>query len=243
MIRRKGKRSQPDKPAGDQPDEVAAGGPDSAADSAADVAAHGADTAPGEPMPDRSEGPFDISEVADPDASSAGRLDLGAVQLTLLDGLEVRVEMDPDSGEPAAVTIVRGEGAVQVRVFAAPRSGGGWREARGEIRSSITSDGGTVDEVTGRFGVELHTTAFLTDEQGNPVQQRMRFVGVDGPRWMLQGVLLGSGAVPETSDAVEEAFRSLTVVRGDTAMPPGAPLQLSLPEDVPGSVEQVSDDE
>lgn len=194
---------------------------------------------------DRTDGPFDITEVEQPDADVGERLDLGAVQLPLLDGLEVRVEMDSETNSPAAITVIRGEGAVQIRAFSAPKSGGGWDEARGQIRSSITSDGGTVDDLDGPFGREIVTTGYAQDEQGNAVAQRLRFAGVDGPRWMLQGLFFGAGAVPEAAELLDEVFRSIVVVRGDSPMPPGVPLELTLPKDVPGDMEEVGgeDDE
>jgi hypothetical protein len=192
---------------------------------------------------DRSTGPYDITEAEDGGSDDDERLDLGALQLPLLEGMEVRVDIDPETSQPATVTVIRGEGAVQLRVFAAPKSGGGWDEARAAIRRSINDDGGTVDEVEGAMGVELHTTAYVQDEDGKPVPQRMRFVGVDGPRWMLQGVLLGAGTVPEAAAALEEVYRGIVVVRGEAALPPGTPLQLTLPEQVPGDYEEIDDDE
>ena len=68
---------------------------------------------------DRSGGPLDLGEAEQDDAAAAERLDLGALQVPLIDGLEVRVEVDPQTQQPLAVTLVLGEGAVQVRVFAA----------------------------------------------------------------------------------------------------------------------------
>ncbi len=186
---------------------------------------------------DRSEGPFDLGEVDERDAEAAERLDLGALQVALADGLEVRVEVNPQTQQPIAVTLVLGEGAVQVRVFAAPKSGGGWAEARGEIRSSISGEGGLVDEDSGSFGTELRTTAYFKDDDGNDQPQRMRFIGVDGPRWMLQGVMLGDGTDPSRAAGLEAVFRSLVVVRGDDPMPPGTPLAIELPEQVPDGAE------
>jgi len=179
---------------------------------------------------DRSSGPHDITEVAQSDARTAQRLDLGALQLPLLDQMEIRVEMDQESGEPMGVLVVLEDGMVQVRAFAAPRSGGGWEEARQDIRRSLAGGGGTVDEREGRFGTELHASVQLTDDEGRTGMQRMRFVGVDGPRWMVQATLYGAGAVPEQAQPIEEVLRSLVVVRGDAAMPPGTPLTLTLPE-------------
>ena len=192
---------------------------------------------------DRSEGPLDLGEAEEEDAAAAERLDLGALQVPLIDGLEVRVEVDPQTQQPLAITLVLGEGAVQVRAFAAPKSGGGWAESRGEIRSSISGGGGLVDEKSGTFGTELHTTAYFKDDDGNEQPQRMRFIGVDGPRWMVQGVLLGDGTDPSRAAGLESVFRSLVVARGDEPMPPGAPLAIELPEQVPDGAEVQEPDE
>lgn len=179
---------------------------------------------------DRSEGPYDLTEVAERDAEVAERLDLGALQVPLVDGLEVRVEVDPETQRPLAITLVQSDGAVQVRVFAAPKSGGGWEQSRTEIRKSISGEGGVIDEASGTFGTELFTTAYFKDEEGKEQPQRMRFIGVDGPRWMLQGVLLGDGTDPDRAASLEAVFRSLVVARGDEVAPPGTPLAIELPE-------------
>lgn len=191
---------------------------------------------------ERTDGPFDITEVEESDAMAAERIDFGAVQVPLIDGLEIRVELDQESNEPMAITLVQGDGAVQVRAFAGPRTGGAWELVLADLREQIGGDGGAVDESTGPFGVEIAAAVQGEDEQGNEVVQPIRFVGVDGPRWLLQGVMFGEGADPQTAGGLESVFRSLVVVRGETAMPVGAALPLSLPEQVPGQVEQGTED-
>ena len=141
-----------------------------------------------------------------------------------MDGLEIRVELDQETNVPMAITLVHGEGAVQVRAFAGPKSGGGWDEVRSDLRAQISGDGGTVDESVGAFGPQIAAAVTGQDEQGNNVVQPIRFIGVDGPRWLLQGVLFGEGADPQSAGALEAIFRSLVVVRGDTAMPVGQVL-------------------
>ena len=96
-----------------------------------------------------------MAEVDDPRAS--GRVDLGGLWLARPAGLEVRVEADQETGEVVAVTLVLGDGALQVQPFAAPRSEGIWDEVRAEIRAGITRQGGTADEVDGPLGTELRT--------------------------------------------------------------------------------------
>ena len=112
-------------------------------------------------------------------------------------GMEVRVEIDPESNEPAAITLVHGEGAVQVRAFAAPRSGGGWQITLDELRAQISGDGRHGRRVRGSLRRRVVAAAVQgEDENGQTVVQPVRFVGVDGPRWSLQGVMFGAGADP-----------------------------------------------
>ena len=57
-----------------------------------------------------------------------------------------------------------------------------------------------------------------------------RFVGVDGPRWFLRGVIGGAATVDvEAAAKVEDLFRSIVVVRGGTPMPPRDLIPLRMP--------------
>jgi hypothetical protein len=180
------------------------------------------------PRPDRPEGPYDISEVDDPAAN--GRVDLGGMWLPAHPRLEVRVEADQATDQVVAVTLVLGEGALQVQPFAAPRSEGIWDEVRAEIRAGITRDGGTVDEVDGPLGPELRTRVPVRAADGSQTVQPARFVGVDGPRWFLRGVITGRPAVePDTDADLVALFRQVVVVRGDAPMAPRDPVPLRLP--------------
>ena len=58
-----------------------------------------------------------------------------------------------------------------------------------------------------------------------------RFVGVDGPRWFLRGVIAGKAAEqPDDASEIEELFRSVVVVRGTTPMPPRDLIPLHMPK-------------
>jgi hypothetical protein len=60
--------------------------------------------------------------------------------------------------------------------------------------------------------------------------QPVRFMGVDGPRWFLRGVLSGAALEdPEQARAMEQIFQHIVVVRGDAPMPPRELLELTLP--------------
>lgn len=182
---------------------------------------------------DRTNGPWDIGEVDDP--SEGGRLDLGAMWLPGVQGMEVRVEIDQDSGQVAAVTAVLGQSALQVQPFAAPRSGGLWAEVRGEIAGGVAEQGGAVQERQGEFGTELLAEVPVQLPDGTAAVQAARFLGVDGPRWFLRGVLTGEAYVePSAAAALEDIFRRVVVVRGDAPRARGELLELRLPAEAGG---------
>ncbi len=174
-------------------------------------------------------GPYDLADGDDPGAGGA-RVDRGGLWLPGRPGLEVRVEADQTTGEVVAVTAVLGDGALQLQPFAAPRSEGIWDEVRTEIRAGITAQGGTVDEVTGPLGPVLRTRVPARSADGSQTVQPARFVGVDGPRWFLRGVITGGPALDPNTDAELVAlFRDVVVVRGNDPMAPRDLIPLRLP--------------
>lgn len=188
----------------------------------------------------RDRGPWDSSEVDDP--AAGGRVDLGGMWLPGRPELEVRIEADQTTSEVVAVTLVLGEGALQVQPFAAPRTEGIWAEVRTEIRAGITGQGGTADEVEGPFGTELRTRVPVRAADGSSAVQPARFIGVDGPRWFLRGVVTGRPATEKDADGdLMDLFREIVVVRGDAAMAPRDPIPLALP--AVGGADAESEDE
>lgn len=172
-------------------------------------------------------GPFDRAEVDGLD----GRLDLGALWMTGVAGMELRLEVEQDSQSVVGVTAVLGESAVQLQAFAAPRTEGIWDDIRAEIAASITSQGGTADETSGPLGTELQARMPGQAPDGRTVFSPARFVGVDGPRWFLRAVLSGRAAIDEdAASALLDVVRATVVVRGDAAMAPRELLALKLPD-------------
>jgi hypothetical protein len=169
-------------------------------------------------------GPFDELDAPE---DSLERLDLGALRVPVIAGVEMRVDVGPDQ-QVIAATLSYGGSEAQIGVFAAPRLTGIWDEIRKEIRASITAQGGTAEEAKGRFGRELTGRV--------PVQggfQGVRFIGVDGPRWFLRGLFTGAAATdPAKASVLEDAVRNIVVVRGSSPMPVRDPLPLSLPKEV-----------
>ncbi|EPH45978.1 hypothetical protein STRAU_0975 [Streptomyces aurantiacus JA 4570] len=187
-----------------------------------------------EPRPD---GPWDVSEVHEP---GEGRVDLGGLFVPGVEGMELRVEVAGDA--IVAATVVLQDSAVQLQGFAAPKREGIWGEVREEIASGITQQGGVIDEVEGPLGWELRAQVPVQLPDGTGGFQVVRFVGVDGPRWFLRGVISGQGAVqPQAAGLLEQIFRDTVVVRGEGPMAPRDPIVLKLPDDaqmVPEGVQQ-----
>ncbi|NEB80294.1 DUF3710 domain-containing protein [Streptomyces sp. SID14478] len=177
-----------------------------------------------EPRPD---GPWDSTEVREP---AEGRVDLGGIFVPGVEGMELRVEVAGDA--IVAATVVLQDSAVQLQAFAAPKKEGIWGEVREEIASGITQQGGVIDEVEGPLGWELRAQVPVQLPDGTGGFQVVRFIGVDGPRWFLRGVISGQGAVqPQAAGLLEQIFRDTVVVRGDGPMAPRDPIVLKLPDD------------
>jgi hypothetical protein len=172
------------------------------------------------------EGPYDEHEAPD---DGLARLDLGSVRLPLPADAQVQVEMDP-AGPLRAVHVLTPNGRFTVGAYAAPRSGELWPEISRELAEQLHADGARVRRENGEWGTEL--VAFVNDVL-------LRFVGVDGPRWMLRAV--SAGAKETSAKAAEELrdiVRGAIVVRGEQPMPVRTPLPLDLPEQIAQHIEE-----
>jgi hypothetical protein len=193
-------------------------------------------------------GPWDSEADSVPEME---RVDFGAIQVPIGEGLEIQVNVEaveqdaegnPVGGRIVAITIVHGESGLQVQPFAAPKKNGIWEEVRKETADEIKQAEGETQEAEGPFGTKLHgmVPVAIPEEMRDQVPadiaeqgfgwQPVRFIGVDGPRWFLRGVL--SGAALEDSEqaaVMEQVFQHIVVVRGDAPMPPRELLDLTLP--------------
>nr|WP_231369068.1 DUF3710 domain-containing protein [Frigoribacterium sp. CG_9.8] len=179
------------------------------------------------PADRETEGPLDESE-ANP---VRPYVDLGGVKILPREGLQLRLEVEEGSQRVVAVGLDYAGSTLQVQPFAAPRTSGLWHEIREQIAEQIAKQGGTTRLTEGPFGPELFAEIPATTP-GQPDSTRLaRFIGVDGPRWFLRGVIAGDGAV-DTAAAlqIEDLFRSVVVVRGKTPMPPRDLIPLHMPK-------------
>jgi Protein of unknown function (DUF3710) len=172
-------------------------------------------------------GPWDVHE----DVPEAERIDFGSLRVPVLEGFEVQVSMAED--QPAWVTVVRGDSGLQLQAFAAPKTGGLWADVREEIAAEVVRAGGECDEADGPFGVEVRALIEPPGPAGpGATRHPVRFLGVDGPRWFLRGVISGPAADrADLAEPLEEVFAGVVVVRGDHPVPPRDLLEIRLPEE------------
>jgi uncharacterized protein YggU (UPF0235/DUF167 family) len=178
---------------------------------------------------DDSEGPFDIEDFDDPESATVGRHDLGAVLIPVDESAELAVEVNPQ-GVPTMVWMVTPNGRYNVTAYAAPKTGKLWREVITEVAESLRNEGAQVTFEDGPWGREV--VGLMTK---GPEPLVMRFIGVDGYRWMIRGAAV---AAPDTAEAIASDVRnSLTdtvVRRGDTPLPVRYMLPLELSESLVG---------
>jgi len=171
-------------------------------------------------------GPWDVND----DVPQADRIDFGCLQVPVAEGCEVQVSMADD--QPAWITVVRGESGLQLQAFAAPKTDGLWADVRQEIAAEVAKAGGQSEEADGPFGAEVHARIAPPEPvPGMPSGLHpVRFLGVDGPRWFLRGVISGPAALrPEIAAPLEQVFADVVVVRGDHPVPPRDLLEIRLP--------------
>lgn len=175
-----------------------------------------------EPDTPTGHGPYDVSEAP----AGATLFDLGSLRIPAIEGIEVRVQANPD-GSIAQVVLVHGDSGLELGVFAAPRSEGIWDEVRAEIQAALIADGATAEEVDGEYGPQLRVRMRTPEGVSD-----LRFVGVDGPRWMVRAVYQGKAALdPAAAGPLDECLYGLVVDRGSEALPVRDALPLRLPKE------------
>lgn len=183
---------------------------------------------------ERASGPWDGAENF-PDRE---RIDFGSLLVPAVEGFDIQVSVAEEQG--IWIAVVRGDSVLQLQAFAAPKTSGLWDEVRHEIAEEVAKSGGGSQEAAGPFGAELHAQVAAADEgQRSRQLQPLRFLGVDGPRWFLRGMITGPAARRgELAVPFEEVFADVVVVRGDHPAPPRDQLEIQLPEQARRALEE-----
>ncbi|WEV41535.1 DUF3710 domain-containing protein [Bifidobacterium sp. ESL0682] len=188
-------------------------GSESDADDDADE--HKVPDEPSDAYPERGElyGPWDIDEEETPDYDEY--LDMGAFYLPFMPGIELRVKAKRATGEVIGCTISYKASSLEIEAFAAPKSLSLWEG----MSEDLLADHPKAKAQPGIFGTEIQFP--ITVKSGKKLVTR--FVGVDGPRWMLRGIFSGRAAThpesPETK-ALNQFFSDIVVDRGEEPLAP-----------------------
>ncbi|HEY3955682.1 MAG TPA: DUF3710 domain-containing protein [Streptosporangiaceae bacterium] len=176
-------------------------------------------------------GPWDAD--ADVGYPEQQRVDLGSLHVPVHPDQQIQLELTDDQSQIVAVGVTSAHGRLQVRALAAPKSGGLWDEERGGIVDAIAGAGGQSWETEGPFGTEIHAQEQPEPGSGLTGPQPARFIGVDGPRWMLSAKISGPAAAsPELAKPLEDVLAGIVVVRGDHPVPPRGLLEIQLPPEM-----------
>ena len=172
-------------------------------------------------------GPFDVSEVS----SVSQYIDFGSIRVPASENLQFRLEVEEATKRIVAITIDSGESSLQLQAFAAPKHEGLWHEIRSQIGQALLQQGAEVKEGIGTLGHEIASRQPISDDSGQIVGHKLaRFVGVDGPRWFLRGIISGAALNdPIAAGEIENLFRHVVVNRGETPLPPRDLLPLTVP--------------
>lgn len=173
-------------------------------------------------------GPYDYEDVAERITALADqRLDLGSVILPVPEGGQLQVEMAQDGSLQGVHLVVPPHGRLTIAAYAAPKSPGQWREVVGDLSDSLRTDDAEVTIENGPWGRELVASTAGAD---------LRFIGVDGYRWMIRLVAAGErGSTAEGAALVRIArgvLRDTVVRRGTDPHPVRTPLPVVLPPEL-----------
>jgi len=177
------------------------------------------------------DGPLDLSN----DVDTSSMLDLGALFLPNIPGLEVHLDLDPRSGIGKSVSLHLNMTIAEVQVFAAAVNEDPWAIMRDAIVIGLREQKVDCTLEMGRFGTEVHAVMPTVDLDGNAHVQTVRFMGVRGSRWLVRAVVSGDGALSKgiqdekAITEIDEVIARLVVNRGDAPLPPGERLALRSP--------------
>ena len=169
-----------------------------------------------------SAGPFDSSEVIE----IKPLIDFGALQVPIREDVTLKLEVEEASSRIVALTVDHHGSSLQLQAFSAPGSEGIWHEIRAALEQSIQAQNGKTETVIGPLGPELN--AQIPTRDGG--FRLAKFIGVDGPKWFLRGVISGLALADTLAMTyMIDIFRSVVVMRGTSPMPPKELLQLVAP--------------
>ncbi|WP_053683598.1 DUF3710 domain-containing protein [Streptomyces sp. WM4235] len=178
-------------------------------------------------------GPWDVSETG---WQALDLLDFGGLQIPRENARKVHLNRMRSSAEYAEVVLIRDTTAgLQLQAF---RSAGepGWEEARVQLEADVRARGGEAGSWSGRAGIELQAVIPVVGNAHGRDSATVRFIGCDGPGWLLRGVVTGDVALPGSRDDWAYSCFEKVVVDpsfGDASAVPGTHAPAVPPEQGP----------
>lgn len=191
----------------------------------------------------REDGPFDFEEV-DLDADDVERLDFGSVIMTPFDQMQLQLQVDESTGQVQAALVMHENSALEVALFGAPATSSMAADIRREMLEMTAQQGGDAMLAEGPFGAEIRRVIPLQNDEGETMYHVSRTWFVQGPRWLLRGVVMGEAGMVEGTDGVTEVlfefFRNLVVRRDESPRVPGDLIPMQIPAELqPMAADQV----
>ncbi|OKL45984.1 hypothetical protein BSR29_08365 [Boudabousia liubingyangii] len=158
-----------------------------------------------------------------------GFADLGVLKIRPVEGMQVNL---PSENPPFEfITFIIGNSAVQISVFAAPKTSGTWEDRREQIIAAYEEQGLTVREGKSRYGTDVLVDLPVETPDGRVGTGTIRFAGASGPRWVAQFGFHGPAVDPESAAAkmIDEFLDQVRIERGNAPHPPFTPLPITLP--------------
>jgi hypothetical protein len=173
-------------------------------------------------------GPWDIGDPKGPPLTQY--TDLGGIQVPYQPDVELRPVPGKDGdGVVHAVNVIGDGTALQLQAYHGAEDYR-WDDVRADLMAKLRERGSPVGEWVGAAGVELRAEMRVVRSDGSEARLNRRFLGFDGPGWLLRGVVTGEGAAPDSPDLWAHEFFTHTVVNpGFTPFEAGGPIRLRMP--------------
>ncbi|MEU8773495.1 DUF3710 domain-containing protein [Streptomyces sp. NPDC048606] len=164
-------------------------------------------------------GPWDVSERG---WQALDLLDLGGLRIPHegVRKVELNACRSGTETEYAEAVLLRDTTAgLQLQAF---RTSGEpeWERVCARLEADVRARGGEAERWSGRTGVELRAVIPVARNARGHDSRTVRFIGCDGPGWLLRGVVSGDVALPGSRDDWAYAcFENVVVVPSFTARP------------------------
>ncbi|MER6252721.1 DUF3710 domain-containing protein [Streptomyces sp. NPDC001584] len=143
-------------------------------------------------------GPWDVSET---EWEAMGLLDLGGLKVPRTEVSKVQLNAPLSDSEVLAEAVLFRGTTASLQLQAFPTSGEPeWGTICDRLEANLRARGAEVERWSERVGVELRAVVPVVSETRGRDRMTVRYIGCDGPGWLLRGVIGGAPALPDSRD-------------------------------------------